>query len=218
SVMPGIVAPAPRCSRVTRRPLIDRSVTLLQPVGVLVPPSPAPQSGGMIPVLRLDHARAADGTFASAFLDDLRSALHEVGFLQLTDFGAAPGQVADLTRRFFDLPQADRLALDNRLSPHFRGYTRLGHEITAGRPDAREQLDFAPEQPAPPRREWDAPYRLLEGPNQWPDARLPELREVVMAWADLLGRVGTELTHALAACLGLPEGHFDGVFAGAPHW
>ena len=43
----------------------------------------------MIPVLRLDHARAADGTFAPAFLDDLRSALHEVGFLQLTDFGAA---------------------------------------------------------------------------------------------------------------------------------
>ena len=35
------------------------------------------------------------------------------------------------------LPQAERLALDNRRSPHFRGYTRLGHEITAGRPDAR---------------------------------------------------------------------------------
>jgi isopenicillin N synthase-like dioxygenase len=174
-----------------------------------------------IPVLRLDEARAADGRFDPGFLERLRTALHEVGFLQLTDFGAAPGQVealTDATNRFFALPLADRMALDNRLSPHFRGYTRLGHEITAGRPDAREQLDFAPEQPAPPRREWDAPYRLLEGPNQWPDARLPELREVVMAWADLLGRVGTELTHALAACLGLPEDHFDGVFAGAPHW
>ena len=111
--------------------------------------------------------------FAAAFLDRLRTALHEVGFLQLTDYGAAPGQVEELTAaadRFFALPLADRLALDNRRSPHFRGYTRLGHEITAGRPDAREQLDFAPERPAVPRAAWDAPFRLLEGPNQWPDA------------------------------------------------
>jgi len=108
----------------------------------------------MIPVLRLDTARTASGAFASGFLDDLRAALHEVGFLQLTDYGAAPGQIAeltDLTARFFALPLDERLALDNRLSPHFRGYTRLGHEITAGRRDAREQLDFGPEQEPLPR-------------------------------------------------------------------
>ena len=172
----------------------------------------------MIPVLRLDHARAADGTFAPAFLDDLRSALHEVGFLQLTDYGAAPGQIAELTeltRRFFALPLAERLALDNRRSPHFRGYTRLGHEITAGRPDAREQLDFGPEQPPLPRAAWDAPFDLLRGPNQWPEA-LPELAGATMAWAALLGRVGTELTRALATALGAPEDHFDGAFAGEP--
>ena len=137
-----------------------------------------------IPVLRLDGARGPDRQFTPAFLSALRTALHEVGFLQLTDYGAAPGQVEELTAaadRFFALPLEDRLALDNRRSPHFRGYTRLGHEITAGRPDAREQLDFAPERPAVPRAAWDAPFRLLEGPNQWPDARLPELRTVVLA-------------------------------------
>ena len=174
----------------------------------------------MIPVLRLDAARTADGAFAPAFLDDLRTALHEVGFFQLTDYGAAPGQIAaltDLTRRFFALPLDERLALDNRLSPHFRGYTRLGHEITAGRPDAREQLDFGPEQEPLPRTAWDEPFDLLRGPNQWPEA-LPELRAAVLAWTGLLGRVGTELTHAIAAALGCPEGHFDAAFAGEPHW
>ncbi len=182
------------------------------------------QTGGMstsIPVLRLDEARDATGRFAPAFLDRLRTALHGIGFLQLTHFGAAPGQITELqetTHRFFDLPLADRLALDNRRSPHFRGYTRLGHEITAGRPDAREQLDFAPELEPVPEAEWDAPYRLLEGPNQWPDESLPELRTTVLAWAALLGGVGTELTRAVAASLGLPEDHFEPVFAGRPHW
>jgi isopenicillin N synthase-like dioxygenase len=174
-----------------------------------------------IPVLRLDEARGPDGRFTPEFLSSLRTALHEVGFLQLTHFGAAQGQVEELTAaadRFFALPAAERLALDNRLSPHFRGYTRLGHEITAGRPDAREQLDFAPERAAVPRAAWDAPFRLLEGPNQWPDAQLPELRTVVLAWAELLGRVGTELTGAIAVSLGLAEDHFAAAFADRPHW
>ena len=174
-----------------------------------------------IPVLRFDEARGPGGAFRPDFLLRLRTALHEVGFLQLTDFGAAPGQVEELTAaadRFFALPLADRLALDNRLSPHFRGYTRLGHEITAGRPDAREQLDFAPERTPVPRAAWDAPFRLLEGPNLWPDAQLPELRTVVLAWAELLSRVGTELTAALATSLGLAEDHFEPVFGGEPHW
>lgn len=178
-------------------------------------------STATIPVLRLDAARTAEGRFDPAFLHQLRTALHEVGFLQLTAFGATPGQIGELaeaTRRFFELPLADRLALDNRNSPHFRGYTRLGHEITAGRPDAREQLDFAPEQPARSRDTWDGSFRLLEGPNQWPDATLPALRHVVGAWTDLLGRVATELTQALAACLGRPPEHFDAIFAGTPHW
>jgi isopenicillin N synthase-like dioxygenase len=174
-----------------------------------------------IPVLRFDAARGPDGAFAPDFLDRLRTALHEVGFLQLTHFGAAPGQIAELTaatETFFALPLADRLALDNRASPHFRGYTRLGHEITAGRPDAREQLDFAPERPAVPREAWDAPFRLLEGPNQWPDAQLPALRPLVLAWAELLAGVGAELTAAIAASLGLAEDHFAAAFAERPHW
>ena len=174
-----------------------------------------------IPVLPFDRARAGTGRFDPAFLDALRTALHEIGFLQLTDFGAAPGQVEELTATtaaFFDLPRSERMRIDNRLSPHFRGYTRLGHEITAGRPDAREQIDFAPEQEPVPRERWDAPFRLLEGPNQWPDAALPGLRPVVMAWAGLLSRVATELNRAIAACLSLPEDHFDADFGDAPHW
>jgi isopenicillin N synthase-like dioxygenase len=132
-------------------------------------PDRDPRAAQAIPVLGLDTARRVDGTFDEAFLAGLRAALHGIGFLQLTGYGAAPGQIGALTAaaaRFFALPLQERLRLDNRRSPHFRGYTRLGHEITAGRADAREQIDFAPEQAPVPRELWDAPYRLLEGPNR----------------------------------------------------
>jgi len=186
-----------------------------------VAPDRDPRPAGTIPVLRLDTARRADGTFDEAFLAELRAALHGIGFLQLTGYGATPGQVGALTAaaaRFFALPLEERLRLDNRLSPHFRGYTRLGHEITAGRADAREQIDFAPEQAPVPRELWDAPYRLLEGPNQWPDDTVPELRPLVEQWAGLLSAIGRELTRAIALALALPEDHFDEYFAGQPHW
>ena len=172
-----------------------------------------------IPVLRFDTARREDGRFDETFLAGLRTALHEIGFLQLTGYGATPEQIGELTAaaaRFFALPLEQRLRLDNRLSPHFRGYTRLGHEITAGRPDAREQIDFAPEQAPVPRELWDAPYRLLEGPNQWPDDTVPELRPLVEQWAELLGTIGLELTRAIAVALALPEDHFDQYFADQP--
>ncbi len=184
-------------------------------------PDHASRAAGPIPVLRLGTARRADGTFNETFLAGLRTALHEIGFLQLTGYGATPGQIGELTAaaaRFFALPLEHRLRLDNRLSPHFRGYTRLGHEITAGRPDAREQIDFAPEQAPAPRELWDAPYRLLEGPNQWPDDTVPELRPLVEQWAGLMSTVGLELTRAIAMALALPQDHFDQYFAGKPHW
>lgn len=200
---------------------VSRGIAAPGPTGPFVTTAPILHFVNTIPTLHLARARRSDGRFDPDFLTRLRMAAHRIGFFHLTDFGAAPGQIeaiTDVTRRFFALPPEARLALDNRDSPHFRGYTRLGHEVTAGRPDAREQLDFGPELPAVPAAGWDAPYRLLQGPNQWPDELLPDLRPTVLAWTDLLTRVGTELTHALAACLGLPEEYFDEAFGEDPHW
>ena len=45
---------------------------------------------------------------------------------------ARPRSCWQLIKRFFDLPLEERMKLDNRLSPHFRGYTRMGTEVTQG--------------------------------------------------------------------------------------
>jgi isopenicillin N synthase-like dioxygenase len=56
------------------------------------------------------------------------------------------------------------MKLDNRLSPHFRGYTRMGTEVTQGRADAREQIDYSPEREPVPDYPAEQPYWLLQGP------------------------------------------------------
>lgn len=176
---------------------------------------------GLIPVLDLGTARQADGSFSPDFIEQLRYATHNVGFFQITGYGAAPGQpeqLLDTIRRFFGLPLEERLKLDNRLSPHFRGYTRMGTEVTQGKADAREQIDYSPERQPVKDYPEDQPFWLLQGPNLWPDESFPELRPVAMAWAELMSEVGMELLRGIAVSLQLPEGYFDEPFQGSPAW
>ncbi len=173
-----------------------------------------------VPVLDLSAARTSDGRFNPEFIDALRDAAHHVGFFQITGYGARNGQSAELldtVARFFALPLADRLALDNRNSAQFRGYTRLGKEVTRGRADSREQIDFGPERPILDPVPEGRSFLKLQGPNQWP-ASFPDLERAATEWAGLMSRVGAELLAAIAVALGLSEDHFDEPFADTPAW
>ncbi|ALE05853.1 2OG-Fe(II) oxygenase [Arthrobacter sp. ERGS1:01] len=173
-----------------------------------------------IPVLDLSTARNPDGSFNTTFIDALRIAAHEVGFFQVTNYGSASGQVAELldtVAGFFKLPLEQRLELDNRSSAQFRGYTRLGTEITRGRADSREQIDFGPNREPLDDVPADRLYRHLQGHNQWPDG-YPELERAAEAWAHLMSGVGAELLAGISVALGLPEDYFAEPFAGTPAW
>lgn len=157
----------------------------------------------------LDLSRLDDGPIAAAaFCDDLRRATHEVGFFYLTGTGVTPeleGRLHRAARDFFALPVADKLAIENVTSPHFRGYTRTGGERTQGEVDWREQIDIGPE------REVVAggpDFHRLIGPNLWPAAQ-PELQQVVTEWHDHLSGVARRLLRAWALSLGAAESYFD---------
>jgi isopenicillin N synthase-like dioxygenase len=146
----------------------------------------------------------------------LAQVAHEVGFFYLTGHGVPDDLIArvlDEARRFFALPQATKEAIAMVNSPHFRGYTRLGGELTAGAVDWREQIDIGPERLplADPAEE----YLKLQGPNQWP-AGLPEFRSVVGEWDAELARVGRTLLRHWAAALGNPADVFAAAFADVP--
>ncbi len=151
-----------------------------------------------------------DADDAARFRAALRAATHDVGFFYLTGTGVAPELEARLrrtARAFFDLPEAEKLSIENVNSPQFRGYTRIGGERTQGKVDWREQIDIGPERAAVD--DPDAPeYARLIGPNLWP-AALPELREVTAQWQEHLAGVARKLLRAWALALGAPETYFD---------
>ncbi|OBF59728.1 oxidoreductase [Mycobacterium sp. 852002-53434_SCH5985345] len=147
----------------------------------------------------------------------LREAAHEVGFFYLTGHGV-PGELAGrllpAARRLFALPQAEKDAVAMVHSPHFRGYTRMGGELTRGQVDWREQIDIGPER-APIGAPGRPDYLWLQGPNQWP-AALPELPGIVDEWDAALSAVARTLLRHWAASLGSPPDVFDPAFAETP--
>lgn len=149
--------------------------------------------------------------------DGLREAGHQVGFFYLTGHGVPPDlvtRVLDAARRLFALPQSEKDDVAMVRSPHFRGYTRLGGELTRGQVDWREQIDVGPQRP--PIGGLDkTDYRWLQGPNQWP-AALPDLPGIVEEWDAALSAVARTLLRHWAAALGSPSDVFDAAFAEAP--
>ena len=156
---------------------------------------------------------APDSRAGRELVARLRDACHGPGFCYLTGHGVPPeldAAIMAAAREFFALPEAERRALAIANSPHFRGYTVLGGEITKGVSDWREQLDVGAEEPATTVAPGDPPWRRLRGPNQWPK-RVPAMQPTVLAWMRAMDRVGLAVLRALALGLRQPLHHFDDV-------
>ena len=153
----------------------------------------------------------------TALRRQLRTVAHEVGFFYLTGHGVSEDltdRLLNEARRLFALPDADKDAVAMRNSPHFRGYTRLGGELTGGVVDWREQIDIGAQR-TPIGGPGKPDYLWLQGPNQWP-AALPALPAVIAEWDAELAEVGRTLLRHWAVSLGSPAGVFDDAFADTP--
>ena len=155
------------------------------------------------------------GTDRSAFADRLRVICHEVGFFRLTDHGVDPTFLNDYfgaLRAFFELPTPVKEEIDKINSPWFRGWERVGAELTDNCIDHREQIDVWTELDPRPR-DVQPNYLRLEGPNQWPqDAAVPGFRPLVERFQTEMGAIADELMAAMSLGLGLPADHLHQLF------
>jgi isopenicillin N synthase-like dioxygenase len=172
-----------------------------------------------IPLLDLRRFDAG-ATERAGFLAELRAAARDVGFFYLSGHGVAPELLRELmavSRRFFALPTAQKLAIEMVNSPHFRGYNRVAWELTRGTPDWREQIDIGAERTALPSGPDMPAWMRLQGPNQWP-AALPELRPVVLRWQSAAMVVLEQLLQAFSLALGQAAETLEPLYAQEPHY
>jgi isopenicillin N synthase-like dioxygenase len=185
---------------------------------VSAPTAPPHQSFHDIPTVSL-AGWTAPGADRHAFASHVVEVCHRVGFFSLVDHGV-PLEFFDRlfagVESFFALPEDVKAGIDKRPSPHFRGWERVGAELTNNRPDHREQLDLSTEHPPRPSSVEPAWLRL-DGPNQWlPDDQLPGFHALV---EELFTRMGTVADHLMAAIsrgLGLEDDELHRRFGERP--
>jgi isopenicillin N synthase-like dioxygenase len=144
-------------------------------------------------------------------------ACRESGFFYIVGHGvdeALQERLQNLSRQFFaqeaDAKLRIRMALGGRA---WRGYFRVGDELTSGKPDQKEGLYFGAELAA------DHPLvragTPLHGPNLFP-ADPPGMRETVLEYMSVLTRLCHRLMAGLALSLGLVESYFADRYTGDP--
>ena len=161
----------------------------------------------------------AEGDERRRFLQELRDAARTYGFFYLVGHGVEDRliqSVLALSRRFFSLPDREKLEIEMVNSPHFRGYTRPGFEYTRGKQDWREQVDIGAERPALKLDAGSPAWKRLQGPNQWPSA-LPELKPVLLDYQEKVTALAVRVLQAFSAALEQPEDVFEPIYAPAPN-
>eukprot|EP01052_Picozoa_sp_SAG31_P002992 SAG31_NODE_110_length_24476_cov_9.909654_9_plen_412_part_00 len=167
----------------------------------------------VLPVVDLRQFR--DPSTRDAFVSEIRDAFSQHGFFYLVGHGVARNARAEAmraARAFFALPSSQKHIVDSSLSPHVRGYSRLGRERTVGIVDIREVWEMGPDAaPLPADKLAECPpFMRLQGPNVWP-SHPPDFEPAVGRMFRQLGEVCEELLRGVAVALGQAPQYFDQV-------
>ncbi|CAB9504231.1 Probable iron/ascorbate oxidoreductase DDB_G0283291 [Seminavis robusta] len=157
----------------------------------------------------------------------LRNACEHVGFFYITGHGCdekVMDTMSDHTSKFFDMPAEDKIKLEARNNPLWRGYNSVetgAHSCTPedaaeNPPDLKESFTIGAESTPSAKSP-------MHGPNQWPDetnngSSLKGFEAAArLYWESLSDIVGTRLMQALAMSLDLPPDFFTSKAQRKPH-
>jgi isopenicillin N synthase-like dioxygenase len=157
----------------------------------------------------IDMAPLVNGRGVEAVAQGIRAACREHGFFYIVGHGVAEDlmqRLEGLSHEFFSQSTEQKMSLRMELGGRaWRGYFRVGDELTSGRPDQKEGIYFGAELPD------NHPEVLagtpMHGPNLFPDW-VPGFREAVLEYMEALERVGHRLMEGVALSLDLPASYF----------
>jgi isopenicillin N synthase-like dioxygenase len=160
---------------------------------------------------------------------ELGKAVHEacttVGFFHLVNHGVSEDlrrKVLEEARNMFtSLSPVQKETFSVAHSNSYRGYQRMGVNITRHKQDGHEGFDLISESPRAIRTSTkDNPFHGLtnHGQNQWPDPKwVPQLRPTLERYIKEMNMVGNRLMSASSTGLGLGPDYFKPYFTD-PYW
>ncbi|KAG8772164.1 hypothetical protein FRC12_003221 [Ceratobasidium sp. 428] len=145
-----------------------------------------------------------DAQARAATASALHAACRDFGFFYLDIRAfvelAQTDELAELAHRFFGLGDGVKEGLHIQNQDLARGYQRLGENVTQGKADQHEGLDFYAPVAEPDKT------KPLWGENQWPsEADLPRFKTAYEKWVEKMKELGMIVMKAMAHGLGMSE-------------
>lgn len=161
-----------------------------------------------IPIVDLHDYLAGAEAGKAAAAAEICAALEGIGFFGIVGHGV-PARIVQAafaqSRRFFDLPLAEKLAI--RIDMGHRGYMPMAdqHRAEAARPNLSESYLLGPDLAADDAAVLEG--RPLHGVNRWP-AGLDGFRDTLTAYRGAMTALGLRLLPLFEHALDLPGGFF----------
>ncbi|XP_054823809.1 probable 2-oxoglutarate-dependent dioxygenase At3g50210 isoform X2 [Prosopis cineraria] len=164
-----------------------------------------------------DDPKMAEDPAVSEVVRQLDQACREAGFFYVKGHGIPATllkEVKDVTRRFFQLPFEEKMKIKMTAATGYRGYQRIGENITKGVPDMHEAIDCY-------REVTEGMYGKLgesmKGCNQWPQSP-PNFQVLMEEYISLCTELARKIMRGIALALGGSPDEFEGQRAGDPFW
>jgi len=143
---------------------------------------------------------------------NLHNAARDWGLFYLEDTeisSALSEKVFEMSGRFFQLSHEQKNQLNFNHRDDFRGYLAVGEELTKGKPDMKESLEFAQNGECPVDATSQSFFRLY-GENPWPkEALVPEFRSVLEQYIETIQTLAQQLMETLIYALGTTTASHD---------
>ncbi|CAA7055902.1 unnamed protein product [Microthlaspi erraticum] len=168
-------------------------------------------------LLKCDDPDMAEDTGVLEVVRQLDKACRDAGFFYVIGHGISESlisKVREITREFFKLPYEEKLKIKMTPAAGYRGYQRIGENVTQGKPDIHEAIDCYREFK---QGKYGDTGKAMEGPNQWPEDP-QEFKELMEEYIKLCTDLSRKILRGIALALGGSPYEFEGKIAGEPFW
>ncbi|KAK7386411.1 hypothetical protein VNO78_26627 [Psophocarpus tetragonolobus] len=168
-------------------------------------------------VSKADDPKMVEDPGVLEVVRQLHKACTEAGFFYVKGHGIPETllkEVRDETRRFFELPYEEKAKIKLTPAAGYRGYQKIGENITKGVRDMQEAIDFYREVT---KGMYGDLGKTIEGSNQWPQ-NPPTFKALMKEYISLCTDLARKIMRGIALALGGAPDEFEGQRAGDPFW
>ncbi|KAJ6419844.1 hypothetical protein OIU84_029880 [Salix udensis] len=168
-------------------------------------------------VAKCDDPKRVQDPDVLEVVGQLDQACREAGFFYVKGHGIPDSLIKDVknvSHKFFDLPYEEKMKIKLSPAAGYRGYQRIGENITKGIPDMHEAIDCYRE--ITPGM-YGALGRVIEGVNQWPHDP-PYIKVLMEEYISFCTDLSRKIVRGIALALGGSADEFEGERAGDAFW